>query len=146
MPYTTPERIEKLLREFVDLEKYQPEDMELFIQKAEARINDRLRPYYRVPFADPVPDIIVSIAEDFACSFLVDQDYVDRPNSEQVPLAQVFFERAEKDLERVAANLTLHGLPGVVPVAQPTGMRGPMVATNTPNRSPMKAVLDRWPV
>lgn len=146
MPYTTPERLQELLKDFVRAENYTPEHCGIFIQKAEARINDRLRPIYEVPFTDPVPDMIVSIAEDFACSFLVDQDYLDRPNSEQVPLAQVYFRRAERDLEYVVKNLSLDGLPGVKKVAQPQDLRSPMAATNTPNASPLKAVLSQWPV
>ncbi|SDI49302.1 DUF1320 domain-containing protein [Paenibacillus naphthalenovorans] len=146
MTYTTAERIEALLKDFVRVDNYTPEQYAMFIEKAEARINDRLRPYYMVPFSAPVPAMIVSIAEDFACSFMVDQDYIDRPNNEQVPLAQVYFRRAERDLDHIAKNLTLDGLSGVKRVALPREVTSPSAGTTTPNRSPMKAALDQWPV
>ena len=143
--YTTPERIKVLLRDFVRVECYSDEEIEQFIKKAQARIDDRLRPHYKVPFTEPIPDMIISICEDFSCSFLVDQDYVDRPNSEQVPLAQVYFRRAERDLERIVSSFSLDGLPGVQRITSPADVAGMLAATNTPNESPMQMVLKLWP-
>lgn len=141
--YTSAENIRTLLKEFVRVERYTDEEIEHYIRKAQTRIDTRLRAHYRVPFKDTVPEMVVSICEDFACSFLVDQDYVDRSSSDQVPLAQVYFRRAESDLKHILSFFTLDGLEGVERIASPAQVTS-IATTSTPNPSPIKQVLQSW--
>lgn len=141
MAYTTPELVQgksKLQNEpdFVATP---------FITEAQARIDAKLRKRYKVPFADPVPSIIESIATNFAAGFAIERDYSDRPDKNEPYLAEVLIKRAEADLQDVLENGLLDGVPGVeyVPTPpEPSGHRAIMSTTRQP--SEMERALKQW--
>lgn len=114
-----------------------------FIEKAQARIDAQLRFLYVVPLAEPIPDIIISIAADFAASFLIDRDYGDRRLPDQPFMADILFKRATRDLQDVVNRRSLDGLVKTIP--SPGITTTPVLRTTTPNKSEMRQALDRWP-
>lgn len=118
-------------------------DTKPFIEKAQARIDAHLRHLYVVPITDPVPDIIKSIASDFAASFLIDRDYGDRRTNDQPFMADILFKRATRDLEDLVSTRGLDGLVKNVPA--PGVVNTSVLRTTTPDRSEMRRVLDQWP-
>jgi len=123
-------------------------DVEMYIKKAQARIDAKLKKRYRVPLIDPVPDIVESIATDFAAGFAIEKYYSQRPGKEEPYLAEVLIKRAEADLAEVLEEHLLDGLPGVEflppPNPAPAALARPAMQSTTPVRSEMTAALERW--
>ena len=145
MPYTTP----ALVLGKSKLENEPDFDAAPFIKEAQARIDAKLRRKYKVPFAEPVPPIIESIATNFAAGFAIERDYSNRPEKHEPYLAETLIKRAESDLQDILENSLLDGLPGVEyappsPV-EPAEMARPAVMSTTSYKSEMESVLSRWP-
>lgn len=145
MPYTT----DALVRSKSKLENETDFDAAPFIDEAQARIDTKLRRRYKVPFKDPVPSLIQSIATNFAAGFAIERDYSDRPDKQEPYLAEVLIKRAETDLQEILDLALLDGLDGVEyappsPV-EPAELARPAVMSTTPRKSHMESVLSRWP-
>lgn len=145
MPYTT----EELVRGKSKLENELDFNADQFIKEAQARIDTKLRRKYKVPFVNPIPSLIESIATNFAAGFAIERDYSDRPEKHEPYLAEVLIKRAEVDLQDILDNSLLDGMEGVEyappsPV-EPSALARPAMASTTPYRSEMESVLSRWP-
>jgi len=137
------------------IDQFEIDDTEVtgFITKAQQRIDGRLRVLYQVPLADPVPDVIQSIAADMAASFVLDKHYSERMK-DQTTLSEVYYRRAMSDLEAVITDNLLAGIAGVVLVTPPaaitrTALRGTTEVLkadtiNAPTTSPIEDVLAEW--
>lgn len=142
--YTTPEMVagKSKLKSGYDLEAWP------FIKEAQARIDTKLRRRYKVPFKEPVPPLIVSIATNFAAGFAIERDYSNRPDKNEPYLAEVLIKRAEEDLEDILAGDLLAGLEGVEyapsPPPEPSASARPAIASTTPRISEMEKALKRW--
>lgn len=142
--YTTPE----LVAQKSKLENEYDFDASLFIKEAQARIDTKLRRRYKVPFKEPVPPIIVSIATNFAAGFAIERDYSNRPEKYEPYLAEVLIKRAEEDLEDILVGDLLAGMEGVEyapsPPPEPSACARPAIASTTPRISEMESALKRW--
>ncbi len=150
MPYTTKELIlgnSKLMNQY-DAEDANETFIDNAIKKAQARIDVKLRRKYMVPFVDPVPDIIETIATELAAGFLLEIDYSNRREKDEPYLAEVLIKRADDDLQDILNNSLLDGLPGVLyaPAApvEPAYNARPAIRSTTARRSQMEGVLNRW--
>ncbi len=114
-----------------------------YIMKAQARIDGYLSIRYLLPFAEPVPKIISSIAADMAAAFIIDEKISEREIG-KTTFADVLMKRAEKDLSGVIEKGLIDREPAVVLVAPAGTQTGPQMATTTPGTSPMKDVLNQW--
>ena len=145
MPYTTPELVIGKSR----LENEPDFDATPFIKEAQARIDAKLRKRYKIPFVDPVPPIIESIATNFAAGFAIERDYSNRREKDQPYLAEVLIKRAEADLQDILDNTLLDGMVGVeyapAPPVEPAELARPAIMSTTPCRSQMERVLEQWP-
>jgi len=151
MPYTTKELIlgnSKLANEY-SFEGTDESLIDTTIKKAQSRIDIKLRRKYLVPFTDPVPDIIETIATELAAGFLIEIDYSSRKEKDEPYLAEVLIKRADADLQDILENSLLDGLTGVeyAPAApvEPAESARPAMCSTTPRRSQMEGVLSRWP-
>jgi hypothetical protein len=144
MPYTTDE----LIRGKSKLKNELDFDSTSFIKEAQARIDTKLRRRYKVPFADPVPDLVESIATNFAAGFAIERDYSNRPDKNEPYLAEVLIKRAENDLEDILDKGLLDGMVGVeyalVAPVEPAELARPAIMSTTPRRSPMERALSQW--
>lgn len=151
MAYTTKKNVldkSKLTNEY-DLEGSDDSPIDSFIKEAQARIDTKLRRKYKVPFMNPIPPLIESIATNFAAGFAIERDYSDRPDKNEPYLAEVLIKRAEADLQDILENSLLDGLPGVEyatpPPVEPSALARPAMASTTQYKSEMESVLSRWP-
>ncbi|RJQ26326.1 MAG: DUF1320 domain-containing protein, partial [Peptococcaceae bacterium] len=143
----------RALCKLIDWTEIDNSEVTEFITKAQQRIDGRLRVLYQVPLADPVPDIVQSIAADMAASFVLDKHYSERMK-DQTTLSEVYYRRAMRDLEAVIEDNLLAGVAGVVLVTPPAATTRPAIrsttealkaeATGTPTTSPMEDVLAKW--
>ena len=76
-----------------------------------------------------------------AASFLLDKYFSDR-SPDRTNLADVYMKRAEADLEQVVSEGTIDGLIGVVENEPPVPVCRPIIATTTPEKSPIKEI--KW--
>lgn len=145
MPYTTVELVQGKSK----LENEPDFNADPFIKEAQARIDVKLRKKYKVPFAEPVPSIIESIATNFAAGFAIERDYSERHDKDEPYLAEVLIKRAEEDLQDILEQSLLDGLLGVeyapAPPVEPAELARPSIMSTTPQRSMMESVLSRWP-
>ncbi|MDR1701273.1 MAG: DUF1320 family protein [Sporomusaceae bacterium] len=141
MPYTT----EDLVKNKSKLNNEPDFDFAPFIKEAAARIDAKLRKRYKVPLEEPVPEIIESIATNFAAGFAIERDYSDRPDKAEPFLAEVLIKRAEADLQEVLDEALLDGLEGVeyIPAFSPVPAR-PSILSSTPRLSEMEKALAKW--
>ena len=142
--YTTPELVagKSKLENERDFEAWP------FIREAGARIDTKLRRRYAVPFREPVPPLITSIATNFAAGFAIERDYSNRREQDEPYLAEVLIKRAEDDLQEILELDLLEGMEGVEyapsPQPEPSACARPAIASTTPKRSEMEAALHRW--
>ncbi|MFB6364475.1 phage protein Gp36 family protein [Paenibacillus elgii] len=141
--YCTPQNVRDL-HQLLSEADFADDYIQKYITKAEARINDKLRPQYVVPLVDPIPDVVQSICADMAGAFLCQHHFSGVNYREDTPLADVLWKRANEDLDYVLEHSTLNGLPGVVeqPPNVPESRR--RVATTTPNPSPLTGRLQQF--
>jgi len=150
--YTTIDAV-RVLCKLIDQFEINDTEVTGFIIKAQQRIDGRLRVLYQVPLADPVPDIIQSIAADMAASFVLDKHYSERMK-DQTTLSEVYYRRAMEDLEAVIENNLLAGLSGVELIIPPGVMTRPAIRSTTealktseagvPTTSLIEDVLAEW--
>ena len=144
MPYTTDE----LIRGKSKLENELDFDSASFIKEAQARIDTKLRRRYKVPFVDPVPSLIESIATNFAAGFAIERDYSDRPEKNSPYLAEVLIKRAEDDLKDILDKALLDGMEGIEyaapPPVEPAELARPAILSTTRRKSDMESALKRW--
>lgn len=135
-PYCTPQDVRNLHQNFTTDEL--PDSLlQPFITKAQTRIDEHLKPHYKVPLVDPVPGIISSICSDMAASFAL-QTYMSGINHrEETPLAEIYRKRAQADLENVIDKMTLDDLPGVQRKPPDAPEMRVKVASTTPKQSPL---------
>lgn len=120
------------------------EEVKRFITKAEARIDAVLATRYVLPLPSPTPPLVVSIASDFAASFIIDKYYADLARSkEQTPLADVYFKRAESDLKNIVVNGLIDRYAGVITINKPENIQTPCMK-KTKKRSDMEEALTKW--
>jgi phage gp36-like protein len=120
------------------------DEVKRFITKAEARIDAVLATRYVLPLPSPTPPLIVSIASDFAASFIIDKYYADLVRSkEQTPLADVYFKRAESDLKAIVTKGLIDRYPGVITMNKPENVQTPCMK-KTRKRSDMEEALTKW--
>lgn len=144
MEYTT----DALVRGKSKLENELDFDAAPCIKDAQSRIDIKLRRKYKVPFVEPVPEIIESIATNFAAGFAIERDYSNRPDKHEPYLAEVLIQRAEDDLQDIIDKSLLDGLEGVeyAPAApvEPSVLARPAIRSTTHHKSEMERVLGRW--
>jgi hypothetical protein len=144
MAYTTDE----LVRGKSKLENELDFDAAPFIKEAQSRIDTKLRRRYKVPFVEPVPAMIESIATNFAAGFAIERDYSNRPEKKEPYLAEVLIQRAEDDLQDIIDRSLLDGLEGVeyAPAApvEPSTLARPAIRSTTSQKSEMERALGRW--
>lgn len=145
MPYTMEDAVREASK-LTNTDDVPVGGLDSFIAKAQARIDAKLGLRYKVPFSDPVPPIIASIAQDLAAGFAVEKYYSDRPDKTEPYLAETLIKRAMSDLNEI--------LDGTMALEAATNSGGdnsvaqvrPFVMSTTPQRSPLGAVLDKWPM
>ncbi|NOV01350.1 phage protein Gp36 family protein [Paenibacillus planticolens] len=143
MPYCTPQDVRDLHQLISDTD-FLDEDVERYIAKAEIRINDKLRPQYKVPLVEPIPGIIQSICADMAGALICQHHFSGINYREDTPLAEVYRKRADSDLNHVLDASTLNGLPGIVEQAPNAPEMRKRIATTTPKQSPLEGHLQRF--
>ncbi len=138
--YTTVESVRNLCK-LINVEVVPGTEVEECIRKAQNRIDNVLRRRYQVPLVEPVPQIVNSVAADMAAAFLLDKHYSDR-SPDRTHLADIYTKRAETDLERIVNEGTIDDLIGVVENEPPVPISRLVIATTTPEKSPIKEI--KW--
>ncbi len=113
--------------------------VERFIKHAQARVDQKISCLYKTPLSVPVPAIICTTTALLASSFLLDKQYSNLRDNEQLPLSKVYNDRAEAYLEDVIENRSLN-----CTLAQTKKVNTSAILTTTPNRSPLESVIDKW--
>lgn len=139
-PYCTPGDV-RALHQLLDETSFPDDQVQPYINKAQARINDRLKVHWVVPLVDPIPDIIQSICADMAAALMLQNHFSGVNYREDTPLAEVYRKRADADLEHVIEHATLDGLPGIVEKPPDVPELRKRIATSTPGSSPLKGRL-----
>lgn len=106
--------------------------VQIFIDKAEARLNNLLQPRYIVPLGG-VPPIIISIEADMAACLICQTHFSDRNYKEDTPMAEIYRKRAQSDLEHVLENSTLDNYSGIVKCEPDVPEMRMKVASTTPH-------------
>lgn len=149
MPYTTEDSVRDASK-LTDLEDVPVGALDGFIAKAQARIDAKLGLRYNVPFSDPVPPIIASIAQDLAAGFAIEKYYSDRPEKTEPYLAETLIKRAMHDLNEILDGTMFLEITSAQPTTGQAGTGNtmaqvrPAVMSTTPKRSEMEGVLERW--
>lgn len=118
-----------------------------FITKAQARIDAKLCLRFSTPFADPVPPLIESIAQDLAAGFLIEKYYSDRPDKTEPYLAEVLIKRAMADLDEILDGTMALEVSGATSDSNNNVVtEKPTIFSTTPRRSEMRKILDEWPL
>jgi hypothetical protein len=139
--YCTPKDLQDSYKPIEeDQETFSPDYLSRFIERAQTRIDNKLRPHYKVPLTQ-VPAIIKEIAVDWALALVCEQHFSGIMYREETPLAAVFRKRAEDELEDVLQYATIDGLPGVVKHVPDVPEMRKRVATTTPGTSPLQGRL-----
>lgn len=132
MPYCQPSDVIALNQLFTSTDF--PDDVvQVYITKAQSRIDNLLQPVYVVPLADPVPDIILSITADMAACLMCQNNFSEISYREDTPLAEVYRKRAEADLQHVITYATLDGLSGIVKRIPDVPEMRQKIASSTPH-------------
>jgi phage gp36-like protein len=142
-PYCTPGDV-RALHQLLDEMTFPDDQVQPYIDKAQARINNRLKVHYVVPLVDPIPDIIQSICADMAASLMLQNHFSGVNYREDTPLAEVYRKRADSDLNDVITNDTLNEMEGVVLKPPDVPEMRNRVATSTPGASPLKKRLTHF--
>jgi hypothetical protein len=112
---------------------FTPDYVQVFIDKAVARLENQLQPHYLVPLPDPVPPIINSIAADMAACLICQTHFSGTNYREDTPMAEVYRKRAEADLTHVLDNSTLDDYTNVVKRQPDVPEMRKRVASTTPH-------------
>jgi hypothetical protein len=143
MPYCVPQDVRDL-HQLITVTDFDDPYVQKYINKAVARINDHLKPFYVVPLTGTIPDIITSITADMAAAFLCQHHFSGINYREDTPLAEVFRKRAEADLIHCTEHATLDDLPGIVKQEPDVPEMRQRFASSTPKPSPLKKRLERF--
>jgi len=143
MPYCQPSDV-RALHKLITEKDFPDIVVQTFVDKATARLNNLIQPYYQVPLVDPVPDIITSVTADMAASFLLQNHFSGINYRENTPLAEVFRKRAEADLAHMLEHATIDGWPGVVKHEPDVPEMRPRFASSTPGQSHLKHRLKQF--
>jgi len=114
------------------------------ITKAQGRIDAVLKKRYVVPLAEPIPQIIKSIAQDMAAGFLIANVFSNQLGQEQINLSNQFLRRADQDLDRVMEEHQLDGLPGIRLAVRPGSGSAPAISSTTQRPSPIERIIREW--
>lgn len=114
------------------------------ITKAQGRIDAVLKKRYVVPLAEPIPQIIKSIAQDMAAGFLIANVFSNQLGQEQINLSNQFLRRADQDLDRVMEEHQLDGLPGIRLAVRPGSGSAPVISSTTRQPSPIERIIREW--
>ncbi|HWP96415.1 MAG TPA: phage protein Gp36 family protein [Syntrophomonadaceae bacterium] len=114
------------------------------IQKAQGRIDSVLKSRYIVPLSEPIPLIILSIAQDMAAGFLLANVFSNQLGQEQINLSNQFLKRADNDLDQVMADQQLDGLPGIRLAVQPGSASAPAISSTSMRPSPIDRIIHEW--
>lgn len=142
-PYCTPGDV-RALHQLLNAADFPDDQVQPYITKAQARINDRLKVHYVVPLVDSIPDIINSICADMAASLMLQNHFSGVNYREDTPLAEVYRKRAQDDLNHVIEHSTLDGLTGIVQKEPDVPEMRKRVASTTPRTSPLKGTLQQY--
>lgn len=141
-PYCVPGDV-RALHQLINDVDFPDTSITPYINKAQARIDDRLKVHYGVPLG-VVPAIIASICADMAAALLLQHHFSGINYREDTPLAEVYRKRAQDDLEHVIEHDTLNGLPGIVLKPPDVPEMRQRVSSTTPAASPLKGTLSRF--
>lgn len=124
MPYTTKQQVRlALARDLTEVQgtaaSLEDPQIDDAIAEAASRIDGRLGSLYLVPFADPAPDLVQTIARDLA-AFLADLTFREvRDYQSQLNPVYIRYQEALTLLKEIAeGKVSLPGAPGVT---TPTG-------------------------
>ncbi len=136
----------RALCEKIGVQQVSDNEVLLFMEKAEARINAALGTRYALPLPYPTPALVKSIAADFTASFIIDKYYSSILKSkEQTVLSETYFKRAENDLKNIIVNGLLDRLPGVTAIDKPQEMlSSPCMRSTRRGKSSMEEALSKW--
>lgn len=145
MPYTTEEAVRESSK-LTDTDDVPPGALNGFIIKAQARIDAKLGLNFKVPFSDPVPPMVASIAQDLAAGFAIEKYYSDRPDKTEPYLAETLIKRAMHDLDEILDGTMSLGVSGTQSdMDNSIAQQRPNILSTTPGRSALEVVLDQWP-
>ena len=142
--YCTPQKVREANELLQDETLFPDEKITPWIEKVQSRIDAALKTRYAVPLAEPVPEIIASIAQDMAAGFVIANTFSNRLSQEVLNLSSQLLKRADGDLAAVVEKGLLDGLPGVLPAASPGAGAGPALASTTPLPSPIEELIKQW--
>lgn len=114
------------------------------IIKTQGRIDAILKNRYVVPLAEPIPQIIKSIAQDMAAGFLIANMFSNQLGQEQINLSNQFIRRADNDLAQVMAGHQLDGLPGIRLAVRPGSGSAPAISSTNMRPSPIEEIIKEW--
>lgn len=134
MPYCLPSDVTALNKLFQP-PTFTDDYVQVFINKAVARLNNLLQPHYVIPLPDPVPPIINSIAADMAAALLCQTHFSGVNYKEDVPMAEIYRKRAESDLQFVLENSTLDDYENVIKQQPDAPEQRRKVASTTPHQN-----------
>lgn len=98
MAYITPQEIKANMRKLPS--SITDQDIQVYINRAEAFVNGSLGGVFRVPF-NPVPELIKTITTDLATFFLAESLYSSNmPNLDEYQITR--YERSKEMLEEIA--------------------------------------------
>lgn len=121
MIYTTVKMVREIERKLPT--SITDQDIEVFIEKAEAYVSGALGGVYQLPFF-PVPKLIEMVTTDLAIFYLAESLYTsNQPNLDQYYIEK--FERIKQTLHEIATgDLTLTTPDGLIVKARDSGASG----------------------
>lgn len=140
--YCTPEDIRSENELLRDEEIFPDSSILPYIQRSQVRIESKLSKRYQVPLAEPVPEIVKTIAVEMACGFVLIGETASRSIQEIFTLGNSKIKRADTDLEDLVAQGLLDSLPGIVLATAPGNDTRPRIGSTTPGKSPIEEALD----
>lgn len=143
--YITEEEVRMLCNK-IGSAQVPDQEVRIFIEKAEARIDVVLGVRYALPLPAPVPPIVKSIASDFTAAFVIDKYYASIAKSqEQTVISDTYFKRADKDLKSIVTDGLLDRYPGIIVINLPVNVVAtPCMKSTRRGKSPMEEALSKW--
>ncbi|ADY55130.1 hypothetical protein Sgly_0773 [Syntrophobotulus glycolicus DSM 8271] len=140
--YCTPEDIRSENELLRDTETFPDGTILPYIERSQTRIETKLSKRYRVPLAEPVPEIVKTIAVEMACGFVLIGETASRSIQEIINLGNSKIKRADTDLEELIEKGLIDSIPGIVMATAPGSDNRPQIGSTTPNKSPIEGALD----
>lgn len=143
--YITEEEV-RILCNKIGTAQVPDSEIQMFIAKAEARIDVVLGTRYTLPLPSPVPPLVRSIASDFTAAFVIDKYYASIIKSqEQTVISETYFKRASADLRGIVEEGLLDRYPGIVVINKPQDIQAtPCMKSTRRGKSPIEEALSKW--